>query len=138
MAWYYSIKIGPTLYLSEDGTSGSLLCRTKVVGWENMINPVTGNSVRANTGKPIRQTILRPAGDQVEIQVETWMTKAVWDAVLAIINNCNTNAVNTTVAAVGDTGNFTKNVRPALQNPYTAETFDDGKIIKPIFRFETV
>ncbi len=137
MARYYSIRIGPTLYLSQDGGSSSL-ARARVIGWENMITPVTGNSVRANTGKAIRQTILRPAGDQLEIQIETWLTKTIWQAVLAIIDNCNANDVNTTITAVGDTGNFTKNVKPVLQQPYSAERFLNEKILRPVFRFETV
>ncbi len=136
MSQYYSIRIG-AVYLTSDGTNTGLPARCLVPQWPVLVNPYVGVSRRANSGRPVRQVIARPPGDIFEIQVETWLSKGVWLSIKTAMNTATLNNTTITVTGAGDTGNFTKAAKAALDNPYTAEGFDDEMIIRPVFRFET-
>ena len=136
MSQYYAIRIGMT-YLTSDGTSGGLPARCLVPQWPVLVNPHVGVSMRANSGRPIRQVIVRPPGDRFQIQIETWLAKSVWQAIKAAMDAAVLNNTTITVVGTGDTGNFTKTAKPALDTPYDAEGFDDERIIRPFFWFET-
>lgn len=138
MARFYTVKIGPTLYLTSDGTSTGLPVKLTVTGWDKILNPVAGNSVRANTGKAIRQSIVRPVGEPVIISVESWITKTLWDSLVALIDDANENDTTLTIIATGQTGSFTKTCKPSLGVPYTAQRFRGTRIFQPVFTFETV
>lgn len=137
MARYYAIRFG-SIYLTSDGTSGGIPAKLNVEGWQNLINPVTGNVVRANAGNAIRQTILRPGGDLLIVSVETWLTKSVWDSIKTLFDAANSADTAITVIGTGDTGNFTKTCKPDLQAPYSAARFRSEKIFQPVFRLHTV
>lgn len=137
MARYYSARLG-TIYFTSDGTSGGIPCKLTIEGWHNAINPVAGVVRRANSGRPIVQAITRPVGDEIRILIDTSLSKTVWDSLKTAINNALTSNTTLAFVAVGDTGNITKTVRPFPNEPYAAESFRNGRIIRPVFRVYTV
>lgn len=136
---FYRIKFD-SIYLSNDGLNGtgSIPAKLTAPGADALLSSFTGSTVISIDGTPIQQIFeTGSAGKNLEVRVETYLYKPVWELIIELINEALENDGTINVVGTGDIGNFDVAARPLLPRPFEAEGFENGRILKPIFRFIT-
>jgi hypothetical protein len=137
MSRFYEIQID-SVYLTDDGTETGDDVKLEVSNWEDLLTTVTGNTRPNADGSPDRQRYAWTAGKQFEVRVTTWIYKAQWDDLKALLLESLENDTSFTVAGTGDTGDFSVTAKAELEKPFSAGRFRNGRIFEPVFRFITV
>jgi hypothetical protein len=137
MARFYYIQIAD-IYLSSDGTAGGERVKCEVVGWRDLLSPVTGNTRKNADGSNDNQRYAWDAGKDFEIRVSTWIYQAQWDDLKALLLDSQANGTTFQVVGTGDFGNFNVPSEAQLDAPFDAANFRNGRIFQPVFRLSTV
>lgn len=138
MSRFYRVKFD-SIYLSSDGLSGGIPAKLQVAGADALLSNFTGSVTPSVDGTPVMQIFETGIkGKTLEIRVETHLYKPVWESVVALVNDALDNSASINVVGTGDIGDFDVDAVPLLPRPFEAETFENGRILKPIFRFITI
>lgn len=137
MARFYRITIG-NVALTKTGLVSGLPAKLLVSGADALRQTRTGQTTLAADGTPYSQIVAFSAGKTLEIRVETYLLEAVWDSLVALINSALENGADITVVGTGEIGDFSVSAAPLLPKPFEAAAFENGRILKPVFRFVTV
>lgn len=137
MARFYRIQIG-SIYLTKSGLSTGLPAKLQVRGADALLQTKAGQIVQAADGTPYAQIVDFAVGKRLEILIETYLLEAVWDSLVAAINSALQNGTNLMIVGTGDTLDFSVSAMPLLPAPFESEGFENGRILKPVFRFITV
>ncbi len=138
MSRFYRVKFD-SIYLSSDGTISGIPAKLQVNGASELLSNFTGSVIQAVDGTPVVQIFETGSkGKTLEIKIETHIYTALWNSIVALINTALENSVSINVVGVGDIGDFNVDALPLLPRPFEAEGFENGRILKPIFRFITV
>lgn len=141
MARFYKIQVGDDIFLTNTGETDGLNAELEVTNIEDLQTPVGGN-VRPNAdGTPDFQLYEWAKGKQFDVKVTTWLYKQEWDALVVLLIDSLENL--TTFAVIGDDagdgdGGFSVIARAFPDKPFSRQSFRNGKIFVPNFRFITV
>lgn len=131
---FYRIKIGD-IYLTRNGLMNGDACKLKVIGADALLNPFRQTIRKSLNFTPKMKTFnAGTKGIDLTIEVETYVLKAVWEDLIELKNTAVENKETLNIIGTGDIGNF--NVE-ALPLEFTAPDFENGRILKPVFRFVT-
>jgi hypothetical protein len=134
MARYNAVQIG-SVYLTSTGAAGGLPCKTTIKGLESMKTSKTGQALISADGTPYLQVIdVDNRGIPVEITTD-WMSKTVFDSVVALIESAINSASSIALVINGDTGNFSFNAVPAVPEQIFFQDFRNNYIRGAGFKF---
>lgn len=137
MARFYAVQIG-SIYLTSTGAAGGIPSKLTIGSAEDLLTTVAGTAIPSITGSPVFQTIPWTSGKQFDISIETHLYAAQWNALKTLLNGSLENNTSFTVTATGEIGNFTVTARAFPQKPFAAQGFENGRILKPVFRLITI
>jgi len=134
MARYNEVKID-TVYLTSTGLVGGKPCKVNVPGLEQLQTTKTGQVANSANGTPYLQLIdFEHRG--IKIQVETeWMSKTVYDSIVAIHEASKNGGTTIPIEISGDTGDFTFDVVCAIPQDISFEGFSNEYIRRAVFRY---
>ncbi len=136
MGRFYRIQID-SIYLTDTGGVGGIPAKLAVSGVDDLLATMTGVAIPAVSGA-VLQLVPWTIGKTFEIQIETHLPAAVWQDLIDLINDALENDTALTVIGTGDTGNFNVEAKPFPVKPFSSSNFENGRILKPNFKFITV
>lgn len=136
MARYNHIQIG-TIHLTNDGTAIGMECKTSVIGLNFLKTSKAGNIQYSADGTPYAQIIdVGNKGVALEIGAD-WMSKTVFDSIVALMNTALNTFATINIIITGDTGDFSVNCIPNIPDIVSWDSFISGTIKGVKFRFVT-
>jgi hypothetical protein len=137
MSRYNVVKIG-TVFLTKDGTVTGKPCKCIVSGIELLKTTKTGQIVNSADGTPYAQLInFSHKGVVVEVKAE-WMSKSVFDSIVALHETAKNNSSSIALAFTGDTGSLTGYGIPLIPRDIGFDGFTSGTIKGATFRYSIV
>lgn len=136
MANRYNLISIDSIYLTSDGTALGTPCKTKVSGLNSAQLEKSGTVIPASDGTMYVQ-LIDNKGVNISIELD-WITKAVFDSLIALFNSVISEGNAFSLNISGDTGTFAFNSVPAFPDPVEfSGDFSDGILKNVTFKFIT-
>ena len=135
MAKYYRVTLG-TIHFTDNGAAGGVPCRVEVEGAGVLGRTKTGGTQLAADLTPYSfVSDWDRRGSSVSIR-PTWLTTAVYDSVLALVNALDPVSGTLQLDLVGDPGSHSLLVVPRYPDWLGGPArFRTGRVFEPVFNF---